>query len=345
MQFGTSLDEKGKERALDVEGEEDISLSMDIVLAGMSAEAMEEGNPDCQVAQMHVRVLRANAALGLSAAFPVAQASTSQPNMMPAAVFHDYPGYAPGAELLPIPSKLGANMTTESMAASLPSEKPLTALDLHADPAFVKKYAEPYRTVVKEHKRSTSLLHKLEEVLLPILGSLAKWLAAAQCPADVVGKPSTLLGTETGDFDMPDLGDLHLADGNRAEDWQKAKEKREREMEKLEKQREKEQAMWDAAPAMGKGVVFDDYPPHISEEALSPAAAIPEQPATPGPAELISTSPPSSPPQIPGPPAASSTEAVKKWTWKEWKAHRKAQKEAQNREHEAKEADVELPHK
>ncbi|EJU02411.1 hypothetical protein DACRYDRAFT_107330 [Dacryopinax primogenitus] len=214
---------------------------------------------------------------------------------MPAAAFHDYPKYAPGAELLPIPSKLGANMTTESMAASLPSEKPLMAPDLHANPAFVKKYAEPYHTVVKEHKRSTSLSCKLEEVLLPILGSLAKQLAAAQHPADVVGKPSTLLGKEAGDFDMPDLGDLPLADGNQAEDQQKAKEKMEREMDKLEKQREKEQVMWDAAPAMGKGgvcmqtstgtpfyvhtplpVVFNDYPPHISEEALSPAAAIPE---------------------------------------------------------------------
>ncbi|EJT98613.1 hypothetical protein DACRYDRAFT_110521 [Dacryopinax primogenitus] len=80
-----------------------------------------------KVAQTHVRVLRVNAALGLSAAFPMAQASTSQPNMMPAAAFHDYPGYAPGAESLPIPSKLGANMTTKSMAASLPSEKLLMA--------------------------------------------------------------------------------------------------------------------------------------------------------------------------------------------------------------------------
>ncbi|EJU05557.1 hypothetical protein DACRYDRAFT_104043 [Dacryopinax primogenitus] len=193
---------------------------------------------DRQVAQMHVGVLRANAGFRPSTAFPVAQASTSQPNIMPAAAFHDYLGYTPGAESLPIPSKLGANMTTKSMAASLPSEKLLTALDLHANPAFVKKYAEPYWTVMKEHKRSTSLLRELEEVLLPILGSLAKQLAAAQCPTDVVGFPSTLLGKEA------------------AEDWQKAKEKMEREMEKLEKQREKEQAMWDAALATGEGGVY-----------------------------------------------------------------------------------------
>ncbi|EJT97843.1 hypothetical protein DACRYDRAFT_111360 [Dacryopinax primogenitus] len=142
---------------------------------------------DHQVALMCVRVLRVNAALGLSAAFPMAQASTSQPNMMPAAAFHNFPGYAPGAELLPIPSKLGANSMTESIAASLPSGKPLMALDLHANPAFIEKYAEPYWTVVKEHKRSASLSHELEEVLLPILGSLTKQLTAAQCPTDVGG--------------------------------------------------------------------------------------------------------------------------------------------------------------
>ncbi|EJT99393.1 hypothetical protein DACRYDRAFT_110114 [Dacryopinax primogenitus] len=284
--------------------------------------------------------------------------------MMLATVFHNYLGYAPGADSLPILSKLGPNTTTELMATSLCSEKLLMAPDLHADPTFVEKYAELYCTMVKEQKTSASLPCKLEEVPLPILGSLTKWLAAAQCPMDVVGKSSILLGKHADDFDMLDLGELDIADGNGAEDWQKAKEKMEREMEKLEKQREKEQVMWDAALAMGKGgvcmqtstgtpfyvrapspVVFDDYPPHISEEVLSLAAAIPEQPATPGPAKLISASPPSSPPQIPGPPAASSTEAAKKWSWKEWKAHRKAQKEAQDGEHEAKEADVELLHK
>ncbi|EJU03791.1 hypothetical protein DACRYDRAFT_105947 [Dacryopinax primogenitus] len=175
---------------------------------------------------------------------------------MPATAFHHYPGYAPGAESLPILSKLGPNTMTEWMATtSLPSEKLLMAPDLHANPAFIEKYTEPYQTMVKEQKTSASLPRELEEVPLPILGSLAKQLATAQCPADVVGKSSILLGKHADDFDMLDLGDLDIADGNQAEDQQKAKEKMKREMEKLEKQRAKEQAMWDAALAMGKGGV------------------------------------------------------------------------------------------